>query len=173
MAISRRKKEELVEEITGKIKESKSIVFADFTGLSVDEASELRAKLRENGVSLKVVKHNLFAIACQEAGADINIDELAGHPIAFAFSSDEVMGAKTINDFAKSNEKLEMVGGALEGKNISMEELKALANMPSREELYAKVVGSLASPLRGMVGVLQGNLRGLVNVLDQYAESKK
>ncbi len=173
MAISRKKKESLVEEITTKIKESKSIIFADFAGLSVEEASELRAKLRANDASLKVVKHNLFAIAAKEAGADINIDELAGHPIAFAFSSDEVMGAKTINEFAKSNEKLEMIGGALEGKNISMEELNALANMPSREELYAKVVGSLASPLRGMVGVLQGNLRGLVSVISQYAESRK
>ncbi|MDD3480643.1 MAG: 50S ribosomal protein L10 [Patescibacteria group bacterium] len=173
MAISRKKKEELVEEVAGKIKDSKSIVFADFTGLSVDEISELRAKLREQGVGLKVVKHNLFALAASKAGADIDIKELAGHPVAFAFSTDEVLGAKTINDFAKGNEKLTMLGAALEGKNISMDELKTLANMPSREELYAKVVGSLASPLRGMVGVLSGNLRGLVSVLNQYADSRK
>lgn len=173
MAISRKKKEALVKEITTKIKESKSIVFADFAGLSVEEIGELRSKLRENNVQLKVIKQKLFAIAAKEAGADINLSEAAGHPIAFAFSEDEVMGAKTIHEFAKSNDKLEMIGGALEGKNISMEELKALSEMPSREELYGRVVGSLASPLRGMVGVLSGNLRGLVSVISQYADIKE
>lgn len=173
MAISRRKKEELVEQVTQKIKESKSIVFADYQGLAVDEISEIRADLRKQGLEMKVVKQNLFAIAAKNAGANINTEELKGHPIAYVFGNDEVAPAKIIYDYAKKNEKLEMVGGSLEGKSISMEELTALAKMPSREEMYAQVVGSLASPLRGMVGVLQGNLRGLVSVLDQYADSKR
>ncbi len=172
MAISRRKKEELVKQITERIRESKSIVFADFAGLSVAEITELRAKLREQEVTLKVLKNNLFALAVKEAGLELDLSQLSGHPIAFAFSPDEVMGAKTINDFAKNNDKISMVGGTLEGRSLSQEELSSLANMPSREELYAKVVGSLASPLRGLVGVLQGNLRGLVSVLDQYSKTK-
>ncbi len=173
MAISRKKKEELVEKITDKIKESKSIVFADYRGLSVEEINEIRGQLREQGVEMKVLKQNLFAIAAKKAGADIDTAELKGHPIAYVFGSDEVAPAKTIYDFAKKHENLTMVGGALDGKTLTPEELKSLALMPSREELYAKVVGSLASPLRGMVGVLQGNLRGLVSVLNQYSEQKK
>jgi len=173
MAITRKKKEELVEQITQKIKDSKSIVFADYRGLSVDEINEIRGKLREQGVEMKVLKQNLFAIAAKKAGADINTSELKGHPIAYVFGSDEVAPAKTVYDFAKKHENLEMVGGALDGKTLSKEELNSLALMPSREELYAKVVGSLASPLRGMVGVLQGNLRGLVSVISQYADTKQ
>lgn len=173
MAISRKKKEELVQQITETIKSSKSIVFADYQGLSVEEINQVRSELRKQGLKMKVIKQNLFAIAAQNAGASIETQGLKGHPIAYVFSSDEVAGAKTVYDFAKKNEKLEMIGGALEGKTITMEELKALATMPSREEMYAKIVGSLSSPLRGIASVLQGNLRGLVSVLDQYAEQKK
>jgi large subunit ribosomal protein L10 len=173
MAITRKKKEELVEQIATKIKESKSIVFADYRGLSVEEINEIRSQLREKGVEMKVLKQNLFAIAAKKAGADIDTTELKGHPIAYVFGTDEVAPAKTIHDFTKKHENLEMIGGALDGKTITKEELNHLALMPSREELYAKVVGSLASPLRGIVGVLQGNLRGLVSVLNQYSEQKK
>lgn len=173
MAISRTEKEQLVETITEKIKESKAIVFADYRGLNVEEMTEIRKKLRAKGIELKVMKQNLFKIAVKNAKADIDTDSLVNHPIAIAFGQDEVEPAKTIYDFSKKHESLEMVGGALNGKTISMEELKTLAMMPSREEMYGKVVGSLASPLRGIVGVLQGNLRGLVSVLNQYAESRK
>jgi large subunit ribosomal protein L10 len=172
MAISRKNKEELVAKITTKIKESKSIVFADYKGLTVEEIGEIRSELRKQGLEMKVIKQSLFTLAAKEAGAEIETKSLKGHPIAYVFSNDEVMGAKTIYDFSKKNEKLEMVGGSLNGKSIAMEELKVLATMPSRDEMYAKIVGSLASPLRGMVGVLQGNLRGLVSVLNQYSEQR-
>lgn len=173
MAITRKKKEELVEQIAEKIKASKSIIFADYRGLSVDEINEIRGELRKQDVDMKVLKQNLFAIAAKNAGTDIDTTALKGHPIAYVFGKDEVAPAKTIYEFAKKHANLEMVGGALEGKTLSDEQLKSLALMPSREELYAKVVGSLASPLRGMVGVLQGNLRGLVSVISQYADSRK
>lgn len=170
--ITRKQKEEVVEKIAAKIKESKAIVFADYRGLNVEEMTEIRRELRAKGVELKVMKQNLFKIAVGSAGADIDTESLKNHPIAIAFGQDEVDPAKTIYDFSKKHENLEIIGGALDGKTISMEELRSLALMPSREEMYAKVVGSLASPLRGIVGVLQGNLRGLVSVLNQYAESR-
>lgn len=173
MAITRKKKEELVEQISAKIKESKSIIFADYRGLSVEEINQVRGELRKQGIEMKVLKQNLFAIAAKNAGTDIDTTSLKGHPVAFVFGKDEVAPAKTIFDFSKKHENLKMVGGALEGKNLSDEQLKSLALMPGRDELYAKIVGSLASPLRGMVGVLQGNLRGLVSVLNQYSEQKK
>lgn len=171
--ITREQKEELVERITTKIKESKAIVFADYRGLNVEEMTEIRKELRAKGVELKVMKQNLFKIAVKNAKADIDTDSLKNHPVAIAFGRDEVEPAKIIHDFAKKHENLEMIGGALNGQTISMEELKGLAVMPSREEMYAKVVGSLVSPLQGIVGVLQGNLRGLVSVLSQYAETRK
>lgn len=172
MAITRKKKEELVSEVTDKIRDAKSIVFADYRGLTVEEINQVRSELRKQGVSMKVVKQNLFKIAAKNAGAEIDETTLKDHPIAYVFGADEVAPAKTINDFSKKFEKLQMVGGALNGKTISMEQLKALATMPSREELYGRLVGSLASPLRGIQAVLQGNLRGLVSVLSQYAEKK-
>lgn len=172
MAITRKKKEELVAEITEKIRNAKSIVFADYRGLTVEEINEVRTALRKEGVSMKVVKQNLFKIAAREAGAEIEEGSLKDHPIAYVFAADEVAGAKTIHTFAKKYENLEMVGGALNGKTITMEQLRALANMPSREELYGRLVGSLASPLRGIQSVLQGNLRGLVSVLSQYSEKR-
>jgi large subunit ribosomal protein L10 len=172
MAITRKQKEELIVSVTEKIKGSKSMVFVDYRGLSVEEMTEIRKELRSKDVELKVMKQTILEIAAKEAGAEIDMAELANPPIAIAFGKDEVEPAKVIYDFAKKHEKLEMVGGALNGKTISMDALKTLAQMPSREEMYAKIVGSLASPLRGIASVLQGNLRGLVSVLSQYSETR-
>lgn len=171
--ITRKQKEELVESVTQKIKESKAIVFTDYRGLTVEEMTELRSTLRSKGVELKVMKRTLFDIAARNAGANIDMSIIKNHPVAIAFGMDEVEPAKAIYEYTKKNEKFEMLGGALSGNTISMDELKTLAMMPSREEMYAKIVGSLASPLRGMVNVLSGNLRGLVSVLSQYADTKK
>lgn len=173
MPISRRKKEELVQEVAEKIKDSRSIVYADYRGLSVEEMNQVRSELRKEGIELKVIKRNLFRIAAQEAGAKIDESTIKNHPIAYAFGKDEVVPAKTIFNFAKKFENLEMVGGAVNGKSITMNELRALATMPSREEMYAKIVGSLASPLRGIVTVLNGTQRNLVSVLGQIADQKK
>jgi large subunit ribosomal protein L10 len=170
--ITRTQKEELVAKISDKIKDSKAIVFTDYRGLSVEEMTELRRNLRDKGVELKVMKRNLFEIAAKNAGAKIDMSDMENHPVAIAFGKDEVEPAKAIYEYSKKNEKFEMIGGAINGVSISMDELKTLALMPSREEMYAKIVGSLASPLRGMVNVLSGNLRGLVSVLDQYAKSR-
>lgn len=172
MPITRRQKEELVRQVADKIRESKSIVYADYRGLSVEEMNQVRSELRKEGIELKVVKQNLFRIAAAEAGAEIDPKSIENHPIAYAFGKDEVIPAKTIFNFSKKFENLEMVGGAVNGKTVSMDELRALAMMPSREEMYAKIVGSLASPLRGIVTVLNGNMRGLVSVLSQVAEKK-
>lgn len=171
--ITRQQKEQIVDTIAQKIKESKAIVFTDYRGLSVEEMTEIRKELRAKGIELKVMKQSLFKLAVKKAGADIEVEGLANHPVAIAFGDDEVDPAKTIHEFSKKHENLEMLGGALNGKTITEEELKTLALMPSREEMYGRVVGSLASPIRGIMGVLQGNLRGIVSVLNQYAESKK
>lgn len=171
--ITREQKEEVVEKIAEKISQSKAIVFTDYRGITVEEMTELRSDLRKKGIELKVMKQTLFALAAKKAKVDIDLSILKNHPVAIAFGNDEVEPAKAVYDFNKKTEKLEMLGGTLNGKTISLEELKILAIMPSRDEMYAKVVGSIAAPLRGIIGVLQGNLRGIVSVISQYADSRK
>lgn len=173
MAITKKKKEELVSDLAEKIQNSKAMVFTDYRGLSVEEINEVRNKLREKGIDFKVIKTTLFKLAAIEAKAEIDFSQIKDHPVAVAFGyNDEVEPARVTYDFSKSHESLELVGGVLNGKSVSMDQVKSLALMPSREEMYAKIVGSLASPLRGIASVLQGNLRGLVSVLDQYQKSK-
>jgi large subunit ribosomal protein L10 len=170
--ITRKQKEEVVAKVSAKIKDSKSMVFVDYRGLTVEEMTGIRKALREQGVELKVMKQTLFEIAAKEAGTQVDMASMANHPVAIAFGKDEVEPAKVIYEFAKKHENLEMVGGVVGGEIVTVEALKVLAMMPSREEMYAKIVGSLASPLRGIASVLQGNLRGLVSVISQYAETK-
>jgi large subunit ribosomal protein L10 len=119
------------------------------------------------------VKNTLFKLAAKEAGIEIAEDVTHGHPVAVAFAGDdEVAPAKITYTYSKKNDKFAIVGGILEGKEISDIMVKSLASLPSREELYAKIVGTLASPLSGMVNVLSGNIRGLVNVLNSIKETK-
>lgn len=173
MAITKEKKEELVADLTKKISDAKLVVFTDYRGLTVEEISEVRNELRKEGIEYKVLKNTLFKIAAKEAGVDYDENATGGHPVAAAFGyNDEVLPAKVVNTYASKNEKLEIVGGILDGKVISDIMVKSLAKMPSKDELYAKLVGTLAAPMSGMVNVLSGNVRGLVNVLNAIKETK-
>jgi large subunit ribosomal protein L10 len=173
MAITKEKKIELINDIVGKLQKSKAVVFTDYRGLTVEDLDEVRTKLRLEGVDFKVIKNTLFRKAVIEAGLEMDFTALSGHPIAAAFSyDDEVAPAKITYEFSKKNENLEIIGGILEGKEINAISIKSLAKLPGREELYAKIVGSLAAPMSGMVNVLSGNLRGLVNVLSAYKEQQ-
>lgn len=159
-------KEPVVREIKEKLEASKGAVLTDYRGLNVSEITELRRKLREAGVEYKVVKNTLTIIAAKELGIE-EIDTYLEGPTAIAFGiEDAVAPAKIISDFAKDHKALEMKAGLLEGKVIGIDQIKALANLPSREVLLAQVVGGMQAPLYGMVNVLQGSLRNLVYVLD-------
>ncbi len=162
--------EKVVETLTEHLKQSKSAVLIGYKGLKVTETEELRNKLREKKVDFHVTKNTLFKIALSNTGIKV-APELLDKPLAIAFATeDEVTPAKEIDLFAKEHEALEVLGGILENEYIDEKAIKQLASLPSKEELYAKVVGSLAAPLSGMVNVLVGNIRGLVNVLSQYKE---
>jgi large subunit ribosomal protein L10 len=145
MAITKQKKEELVQDLVDKLNRSKAVVFTDYRGLTVEELDEVRNELRKEGVEFKVIKNTLFKIATKEANVDVNLENAGGHPIAAAFGyADEVAPAKVVNTYANKNEKLEILGGVLEGKEINAIMVKSLAKLPSREELYGKLVGSIA-----------------------------
>jgi len=140
----------------------------------VEEINEVRNNLREKGIEFKVIKNTLFKIAAKNAKIDVDLGQIKDHPVAAAFGfHDEVDPAKITYEYSRKNENLELIGGILNGKAVSLDQIKTLALMPSREEMYAKIVGSLASPLRGLANVLQGNLRGLVNVLDAYSKTRQ
>lgn len=166
-------KEALVAEVTQKIKDSKALVFANFKGVSVKNITTIRQELRKSGSSWQVLKKTLLNIALKNAGVEMNARELEGQ-VGVAFSHDEVAAAKTIADFQKANRDvtISIEGGVLGSKALSVAEVKALAKLPSQDELRAKLAGTLQAPIASFVRVLGGNLSSLVQVL-KAIESKK
>ncbi|OQA04867.1 MAG: 50S ribosomal protein L10 [bacterium ADurb.Bin400] len=172
MAKTRTEKEALLQDLSERLEGSKSAVLLNYQGLKVKETEELRRALKAKAVSLKVAKVSLAKIALEKYGVEAD-EAVYDKPFAIAFGmEDEVAPAKEIAAFAKKYEALEVLGGILEKKYIAPSAVQQLASLPSKEELYAKVVGSIAAPLSGMVNVLAGNVRGLVNVLNAYKEKK-
>lgn len=165
-------KEVIIKNLTEKLKDSKAVVFSDYKGLNVKDMTILRRDLRAEGVDLQVLKKTLINIALKDAGIEMNAKKLEGQ-VAIAISSkDEVAAAKIIAKLAKVNENLKIVGGILGTKELSVEEVNALAKLPSKEELLSKLVGTLNAPVSGFVNVLAGNMRGFVTVLQAIADKK-
>ncbi len=170
--MARPEKEAAVNELIEKLTNSKSVVVTDYKGLDVAEVTELRQKLREAGVEYKVVKNTLARIAAKKAEVE-DINQFFVGPTALAFGvEDAVSPAKVLVDFAKDHKNLEIKGGALSGQIISLDKVKSLADIPSREVLLAKALAGMKAPITGLVNVLQGNMRGLVMVLNQIKEQK-
>lgn len=165
-------KETIVSDLTKKLKDSKAVVFSDFKGLSVKDMTVLRRELRNEGVDFKVVKKTLINIALKDAGMSADTKAMEGQIAVAVSQGDEVAAAKIIAKMAKANENIKIVSGIL-GKNaLSREEVMALAKLPSKEELLAKLVGTLNAPVSGFARVLSGNLRGLVQVLKAVSEAR-
>ncbi len=142
-------KQQVVSEIASKLKESKSTVVVDYRGLNVAQVTELRKQLREAGVEYKVYKNTLVRRATAEAGLT-GLDEHLVGPTAIAFGAEDVIApAKVLNEFAKKNEALEIKTGVIEGNIASAEEVKALAELPSREGLLSMLANVLQAPVRG------------------------
>jgi len=170
--LTRKQKEEIVKNLTEEIKAAKAVVFSDFKGLEVKDMTSLKKELKKEGASFKVAKKNLINIALKNTGADLDVKKMEGQIAVSASSEDETAVAKIISKFSKKNENLKILGGLLGVKEMSAEEIKALAKLPSKEELLAKLVGSLSSPLSGFMNVLQGNQRSLVQALKAIADKK-
>ena len=164
-------KAQIVEEIKEKIEKSQSIILVDYRGLNVEELNDLRSKYREAGVEYKVYKNTMMRFAFKELGLE-DFNEFLKGPSAVAFSEDPVQAAKITAEFAKGNDKLEIKSGIVDGRVISLEEVKALAALPSREVLVAKALGGLNAPIQGFANVLQGSIRSLAIVLNAISEEK-
>ncbi len=172
MAKTREQKEKMIQAFEDNLTKMKSAVFVDYKGLKVKDITTLRKSLRENNVEFSVAKTTLLKKALEKNEIVVD-EEILSKPLAVAFAmEDEVAPAKEIEKFAKTNDVIEVLGGILERKMISSGEVKRLAALPSREQLYSRVVGTIAAPLNGFVNVFAGNLRGLVNVLNAVKDSK-
>ena len=162
-----------VAELKDLLSSSKRAVLVDYCGLTVAEDTELRSKMREAGVKYMVAKNTFIRIAAKEAGIE-GLDAYLEHNTAVAFSAeDPVAPAKILNDFSKDHKALEIKAGILDGKVIALDEVKALAELPSREELLAKLVGSMQAPISGLVNVLQGTIRNFVYTLEAVRQKKE
>jgi large subunit ribosomal protein L10 len=173
MAISRSAKEKAVDTLSQELGSLSLAVMTDYRGLTVKETEELRAKLREEGITYKVTKNTLLKLAVQNTDAlkDVNLDVFTG-PMALAIGSgDEIAPARVIFQFAKEHKALEIVGAiTAEGRVLSAQDVKALATLPSREQLLGQLVGTIAAPLSGFVGVMSGNVRSIINVLNALSQ---
>jgi large subunit ribosomal protein L10 len=165
-------KKVVVREITEKLKAAKALVLADYRGLTVEQDTEMRSALRNAGVEYKVVKNTLTRFAANEIGLE-GLDSFLNGPTAMAISdTDPVAPAKILSEYAKKYDKLELKVGVVEGRVIDVNGIKALAELPPREVLIARVLGGFNAPISGFVNVLNGNLRGLVVALNAIAEKK-
>jgi large subunit ribosomal protein L10 len=175
MAITREAKEQAVGKLTDELGRIKLAVMTDYRGLTVSEVEELRAALRAEGISYRVTKNTLLRLAASQSDALKAIDPAAFKgPMALAMGfDDEVAPARVIFQYAKDHEALEIVGAITgDGQVLSAAEVKALATLPTRDQLIAQVVGTIAAPLTGFVGVMSGNVRSIVNVLNALSEAK-
>ncbi len=165
-------KKAVVEEIVSKIKAAKSVVFVDYNKLTVAEVSELRNKCREAGCEYKVYKNTLVRKAFNDLGFN-QFDEALNGPTAVAFSADEVTAAKLMTKAAKDYEgKIVLKCAFSDNAYVDKKGVEALATMPSKEELVAKMLGSMQAPLSNFAGVLGNLVSGIVRVLARVAESK-
>ena len=165
-------KKSLIKDWSGKIKTAKAVVFSNFKGFPVKEMMALRKELRNAGVEMKVLKKTLMTIALKDAGLDVDARKMEGQISLAVSQEDEIAAAKIVFQAAKKNENLKIVGGLLGQKEMTAQEVNALATLPSKEQLLAKLVGSLNAPVSGFVNVLAGNLRGLVQALKAIGENK-
>ncbi len=174
MPLTREQKEELVKQMTEKMKEAKSVVFAEYKGLTVEDMDTLRAKMREQGVSFQVAKKTLMRLAAKEARYEEIPDEVIEGAVGVAFGmEDEVAAAKLLHNFAKDNDNLKLRGALFEGKVLGKDKTKELALIPGKEELLAKFVYLLKAPVQGFHGVLHNTVGGFVRVLNAVKEKKE
>ena len=168
-------KQQVVAEIVEKIKAAQSVVVVDYKGLTVEEATNLRAKFRAANVDYVVYKNTLM----RRALAELNItgmDELLQGPSAFAFSmGDAVSGAKIIKEYIEADKRNTMTikAGIVDGVLVDVAAVKALADLPPREVLIAKLMGSLNAPITGLVGVLSATLRSLLYTIEAIRKQKE
>lgn len=176
MPKTKEQKRTILKQLNDKIVKAKSIIFTKYNGLTVKENEDLRLKLRQENNEYYVAKKTLFGLALKDkAIAGLDVNKFAGQVAAIFGYSDEVSPAKIVGQFKKDKDKegkIEFIGGILENKYIGASEVANLAILPTKQELYVKIVGSINAPVFGFVNVLAGNIRNLIQVLKAIGEKK-
>lgn len=173
MALSQEKKQAVIANLVEHLSSTKMTVMAEYTGLTVQEAQELRNSARETGTTLVIVKNRLAKVAISQVDSlkDADTSGLQGQ-LMYAFNpEDEVAPAQVLANFAKTHPSI-VLKSAIDSDGNVMDEaqVKQLASLPSKEQLRGQLVGTIAAPLSGFVNVLAGNMRGLVTVLSAHQE---
>jgi len=171
--LNKQSKEALVAEFAEKLKVTKAAFLADYRGLNVEQANALRRKLQAVGVEYRVVKNTLLRLAAKDTGAACLDEHLAGPTAIALVTEDPVAPAKALVEFAKQYNVFELKAGMLDGKLITAGDIKALAELPSREQLIAKMLGSMSAPATNFVGVLAAVPRSFVQVLAAIKDQKE
>jgi len=153
LSLTRNEKAAVIEGVAAQVARSKTLAMAEYRGLTVESLNKLRVDARSKGVYLHVLKNTLARRAVAGTPFEAAQGAMVG-PLIYGFSEDAVAAAKVLADFAKTNDKLVVKGGAYAGKALDAEGIKALASIPSREVLIAQVAGLLKSPIQRMAGVL-------------------
>ena len=167
--MDRAEKREAVAALNTVFSDAGVVVVAHYAGLTVADMTSLRAKVREAGGSVKVAKNRLAKLALQGTDAE-HIADLFQGPTVIAYSSDPVAAPKAVMDFVKGNEKLVVLGGALGSTNLDADGVKALATMPSLDELRAKIVGMISTPATRIAQVLSAPAGQVARVIGAYAK---
>ncbi len=173
MAKTRAQKQTEVQEFVDGFRAAKSVIFADMAALKVNDASALRRTAKKEDVAVSTAKKTLLRRALKDAGiAAIDVEQLKGSVSMLFGMADAVAPAKVLEQFRKDHDNVKVLGGYFESQWMSIDQVKALAKLPSKQELIGQVVGTIAAPLSGFVNVLQGNIRNLVYALGAIKDSK-
>jgi large subunit ribosomal protein L10 len=168
--LNRDQKAAVIEEMTTQLRDADAVYAVDYRGTSVPQAAELRTKLRDADTRFRVVKNTLTERAADQAGAEALKPYLEG-PTALVFvKGDAAVAAKALADFRRASGLLEFKGGWMGGDVLSAEQIDAIARLPSRDVLYGRLVGMVASPLTGLVSAMGGLVGGLARQLQQMAD---
>jgi large subunit ribosomal protein L10 len=167
MALTKKQKVKIVTGLKEKIAEQNAMFFVSVNKVKVEDLLSLRRDLKAQEGYIQVAKKTLIDLALKDSGYATSVRDLEGEVAIIFALNDQVLPAKSVYNFSKENENIKILGGILEKEFKSIEEIIKLAQLPTKEELLAKIVGSINAPLSGLVNVLQGNLRGLVSVLSQ------
>ena len=168
--MNRDQKAAVIEEVAGQIQEADAVFAVDYRGISVPQAAELRTKLRDADASFRVVKNTLTERAADQAGAD-GLKELLEGPTAMTFvRGDAAAAAKALRDFRRATQLLEFKGGWMNGAALSPDEIDSIAQLPSRDVLYGRLVGMVASPITGLAAAMGGLIGGLARQLQAMAD---
>jgi large subunit ribosomal protein L10 len=170
--MNKEQKAALVDEIAGQLKDAEAIFAVDYRGISVPQAAELRAKLRDADATFRVVKNRLTLRAADKAGAE-ELRELLEGPTALTFvRGDAALAAKALNDFSRRADVLEFKGGRLGEQVLTVDEIKSIARLPARDVLHGQLVGTIAAPITGLVRGLNQLIAGVAIQLQQIVDQE-